>query len=38
MTYELIEGDPYAHPVVVKIPVRAFGIAKVVIVRREHRE
>lgn len=34
MTYELLDKDPYAHPTVVQIPVRALGLPKVVIVRR----
>lgn len=35
MTYELHETDPYKVVQRVAIPVRALGIAKIVIVRKE---
>lgn len=38
LSYELLEGDPKAHPKIVKIEVRQLGIPKVVIVNRPNKE
>lgn len=35
MTYELIKGDPALGIMPIRIPVRALGLAKIVIVRKE---
>ena len=35
MTYELIKGDPALSIKPIRIPVRALGLPKVVIVRRD---
>ena len=35
MTYELVRGDPALAIKPIRIPVRALGLAKIVIVRKE---